>query len=129
MAQQDAPSHSKPHRKPLKRLTDSDRAFALRYRADGLTQTEIAQRLGCDQATISRWLSSCEDTTLAAGAFLRGKALPMAEKVVAKGKPADLIKALQGVNVLQDDRAPAVVVNIGIKDSDVKLALSPPVTR
>jgi transposase-like protein len=116
----------RPHKRTLKRLTDADRAFALKYREDGLTQAEIAQRLGCDQATVSRWLSQCLDTTLPAGAYLRGQALPMAEKIVRKGRPSDLIKALQGVGVLEQERTAGLVVQIGCKDSDVSITLSPP---
>jgi transposase len=113
------------HTKKGKRLTDADKAFALRYHADGLTQVEIAQRLNCDQATISRWLSQCADTTVEASAYFRGRALPMAEKIVKRGRPSDLIKALQGVGVLQEERSAGLVVQIGIKDSDVQISLSP----
>jgi transposase-like protein len=114
---------STPHRKPLKRLTDIDKAFALRYSAEGLTQVEIAQRLGCDQATISRWLSACQDTTAEATAFFRGQALAMAEKVVKKGRPSDHIKALQGVNVLTEERSAGLVIQIGGGSGDVKVAV------
>lgn len=115
----------KSHTAKQKRLTDTDKAFALRYAKDGLTQVQIAQRLGCDQATISRWLSACDDTTTEAGAYFRGRALPMAEKIVKNGRPSDLIKALQGVGVLQEDRGAGLVIQIGIKDSDVSISLSP----
>jgi transposase-like protein len=102
-----------------KRLTDVDKAFALRYEADGLTQVEIAKRLGVTQSAISQWLSTCRDTTAEAGLYLRGRALPMAEKIVKKGRPSDLIKALQGVGVLEQERSAGLVIQIGVKDSDV----------
>jgi IS30 family transposase len=124
-----ATSEPKSHIKPQKRLTDTDKAFALRYQAEGLTQVQIAQRLGCDQATISRWLSTCHDTTVEASAYFRGRALPMAEKIVKRGRPSDLIKALQGVGVLEQEKSAGLVIQIGVKDSDVSIALSPPVTR
>ena len=108
-----------------KRLTDTDKAFALRYEADGLTQVEIAKRLGVTQSAISQWLATCRDTTSEAGLYLRGRALPMAEKIVKKGRPSDLIKALQGVGVLHEERQSGLVVQIGIKDSDVSISLSP----
>jgi len=113
------------HTKTVKRLTDADKAFALRYHAEGLTQVQIAQRLGCDQSNVSRWLSQCQDTTVEASAYFRGRALPMAEKIVKRGRPSDLIKALQGVGVLQEERGSGLVVQIGIKDSDVQISLSP----
>lgn len=109
-----------------KRLTDTDKAFALRYEADGLTQVEIAKRLGVTQSAISQWLSTCRDTTTEAGLYLRGRALPMAEKVVKKGRPSDLIKALQGVGVLHEERSAGLTIQIGVKDSDVAITLSPP---
>lgn len=93
----------KTHRKPVKRLTDSDKAFVLRYHAENLTQVEIAQRIGCDQATVSRWLAECHDSTDAAGAYLRGSALRMAKNVVTKGQARDHIQALKGIGVLEQD--------------------------
>jgi len=106
-----------------KRLRDLDKAFALRYHADGLTQVEIAQRLGVTQPAISQWLATCHDTTAEAGLYLRGQALPMAEKVVKNGKPADLIKALQGVSVLTEERSAGLTIQIGGSGNDVKVAV------
>jgi Homeodomain-like domain-containing protein len=95
------------------RLTNLDKAFALRYYAEGLTQAVIAQRLGVTQPAISQWLSLCQDTTAEAGLFLRGTALPMAEKIVKKGRPSDLVKVLQGISVLEPDQKSGLVVNVG----------------
>ena len=106
-------------------MSDRDKGLALQYANDGLTQTEIAQRLGVTQSAISLWLSACSDSTDAARSYLRGKALRMAEKVEKNGKPADLIKVLQGVSVLEQDKTVGVQVLIGIKDSDVSVTLSP----
>jgi hypothetical protein len=50
----------------------------------------------------------------------------MAEKIVKKGRPSDLIKALQGVGVLEQEHSAGLVIQIGIKDSDVSVTLSPP---
>jgi transposase-like protein len=111
------------HTGKYKRLTSTDKAFALRYHADGLTQVQIAQRLGCTQSAISQWLSACQDTTAEAGLYLRGQALPMAEKVVKKGRPSDLIKALQGVSVLAEERSAGLVIQIGGGQGDVKVAV------
>jgi len=115
------------HTKPVKRLTDADKAFALRYHADGLTQVQIAHRLNCDQATISRWLSQCQDTTVEAGAYFRGQALGMAQKVRHKGTASDLIKALQGVSVLQAEQAGGLTIIVGgAAQVQVNVGLSPP---
>ena len=115
----------KTHTPKQKRLTDTDKGFALKYYADGLTQTEIAKRLGVTQSAISLWLSACTDSTDHARSYLRGRSLQMAEKVVRKGKPADLVKVLQGVSVLEQDKTVGVQVLIGIKDSDVSVTLTP----
>ena len=87
-----------------KRLTDLDKAFALRYAAEGLTQVQIAQRLGCTQGPISEWLSKCQDTTTEATQFYRGQALATAQKILKKGRPSDLIKVQQGIGVLEQER-------------------------
>lgn len=123
---QTVPAHTPAYR----RLTDTDRVLILKYAKDGLTQVEIAQRLGCDQSSVSRWLTMCEDTTAQASQYLRGQALHMARKIRNTGKPSDLISALKGVNVLAEEaHKPGVTVLIGIKDSDVQLTLSPPGTQ
>jgi predicted transcriptional regulator len=117
---------SKPDKPRQNRMTDRDKAFALRYHTDGLTQVEIAQRLGVSQPTISAWLSQCNDTTVEASLYFRGQALPMAEKIVKQGRPSDLIKVLQGVSVLAPEQSAGLVIQIGCKDSDVSITLSPP---
>lgn len=103
------------------RLTDTDKAFALRYAHDGLTQGQIAQRLGVTQPAISQWLSKCQDTTADAGLFLRGRALHLSERLVKHAKPADIVQTLKGLQVLRaDDPGTSVTIQIGIKDSDVR---------
>ncbi len=114
------------HKKPVKRLTDTDKAFALKYKADGLTQVEIAHKLGCDQATVSRWLAACQDTKLEAAAYFAGQALPMAEKVVKRGRPSDLVKVLEGIEVLKaKDVTPIVNVLVGMPGASVPVPQLP----
>lgn len=118
----------RPHktpRKPTKRLTDADKAFALRYDKDGLTQVEIAQRLGCDQTTISRWLATCQDTSVEAGAYFRGRALSMAEKIHERGRASDLIKVLEGIDVLKaGEKSGGITINVG-GDAHIALLAGP----
>lgn len=76
------------------------------------TQTEIAQAIGCDQGTVSRWLSKLTDSTELASAYLRGSALRMAKNVVRKGQARDHIQALKGIGVLERD------------NTDVKIAIA-----
>jgi transcriptional regulator len=106
--QQDA---SKSPRKPVHRLTAEEIGIMLRLRQDGLTQTEIAQRLDCDQKAVSKWLSKLADTTDAAKSYLRGSALRMAKNVVRNGQARDHIQALKGLRVLEAD------------DSNIKIAI------
>jgi hypothetical protein len=113
------------HTPKYKRLTRTDVALLLQLSKEGRTQVEIAQRLGCDQGTVSKWLSSMEDTTETAKAYLRGSALRMAENIVKKGRAVDHVAALKGLSVLAEERSAGLTIQIGIKDSDVQIALSP----
>jgi predicted transcriptional regulator len=114
------------HRKPVKRLTDIDRAFALRYQAEGLTQVEIAKRLGCDQGTVSRWLSQCTDTSTEAGTYFRGQALTLAQKIVKDGRPSDHVKVLEGIEVLKQQQVtPIVNVLVGMPGQAVPVPSLP----
>ena len=122
---QDRPPACKPK---YRRLNSADLAYALKLSDSGVTQVEIAKRLGCTQQTVSEWLIQCQDTTASASLYLRGQALPMAQKVVRKGKPADLIKALQGVNVLQAEEAHGGITVIVGSGSQVQINLGAPST-
>jgi transcriptional regulator with XRE-family HTH domain len=93
------------------RLTQAEIKLIFELRKDGLTQTEIAQRLGCSQRTVSEWLADLDDTTEVANLYLRGKALHMAKNVVQNGQARDHIRALEGVGALE--RA----------DRDIKIAI------
>jgi predicted transcriptional regulator len=101
----------------------------LRLRDEGLTQVQIAQRLDCDQSAVSQWLSKLADTTDTAKSYLRGSALRMAQNIVKKGRAADHVAALKGLSVLQEERTAGLVIQIGVKDSDVSITLSPPVAE
>ena len=115
-----------PAHKPKYQRSTEDRFIAVhRLSKLGHDQEAIAQIVGCDQSTVSRILKAFDDTTTEATAYARGQALPMMKKIVGKGRPSDLIKALQGVGVLHEERGSGLVVQIGIKDSDVSISLSP----
>lgn len=58
------------------------------------TQTEIAQAIGCDQATVSRYLKSLNPTGQYAGAYLRASQGLLAEKFVDKARGADILELL-----------------------------------
>jgi predicted transcriptional regulator len=118
-----------------RRLTNADRAYILSLDAQGVTQVEIAKRLGCSQPTVSEWLSQCKDSRAEATRYLRGKALAMARKVVNKGQPKDLVRTLEGIEVLQanqQDKGISISINgvmlagMGQPRGEVVEALSPP---
>ena len=77
-----------------------DLAELLRLHREGLTQVAIAERLGCRQCTVSRWLARLDDTRDLARTYLRAQALRMAHNIVEKGKVADHIRVLQLLGVL-----------------------------
>jgi hypothetical protein len=105
--QQTTPKSNSPTQR---RLSDTDKALALKYQADGVSQVEIAKRLGVTQPAISQWLSKCRDTTEAARLYLAGQSLRMAQNIVRKGLPRDHIQALSGQNVLnQQDTGKTIV--------------------
>jgi hypothetical protein len=109
------------HKPAYKRLTDDQRVAILQLAKVGKSQVEIAETLGCDQSTVSRWLQSCQDTTSQATAYLRGQALRMSRNIVEKGRAADHIKALEGISVLAPEQKLGITVQIGIKADRVKL--------
>jgi IS30 family transposase len=113
------------HKPDRSRLTQAEIALVFQLHKEGFSQVAIAQRLGCNQSTISKWLDTIQDTTEPAKAYLRGSALKMAQNIVRKGRATDHVAALKGLSVLQEDRSAGLVVQIGIKDSDVQVSLSP----
>lgn len=119
----------KPPTRGYKHLTHDKLRLLCELRRNGKTQTEIAQILGCDQRTVSRWLHDLTDSRDDATAYLRASALRMARNVVRKGKPDVQLKALQGLGVAADvDAGPRVVIQIGGNASDVQVAVVPPLS-
>lgn len=112
-----------PNGPKFKRLTDTDKAFAIQYEKDGLHQTEIAQRLGVTQSAISQWLSKCRDTTDSAKLYLRGSSLRMAENIVKRGLPRDHVAALKGIGVLEEQQAQGLTVLVGGEGHNISIAL------
>jgi DNA-binding transcriptional regulator YiaG len=122
----DTPAAPQSHKDKYAKLTRSDVGVLLKLRKDGLTQAEIAQRLGCSQGTVAKWLQQFTDTTEPAKEFLRGNALRMAQNIVRKGLARDHVQTLKGLNVLENEGGGGVVVQIGISTSQ-GTRLSPPV--
>ena len=104
----------------------------LRWDAQGLTQEQIAAKCNPprSQSTISRCLRKYgTDTTTEAKRIFAAGAAPAAIKILAEGRASDLIKVQEGLNVLAQSASAGLVIQIGVKDSDVAITLSPPVTR
>lgn len=97
-----------------KRMTTSERMLVVKLHDDGLTQTEIAQRLNRAQSTISDVLTTFADTTIAAKRYLAAKALRMAENVVENGQPRDHNTALAGIGVLKDESGMRIQIAVGV---------------
>lgn len=74
------------------RLTRAEVASILSLSRAGKTQVEIAQALGCNHSTVSRWLADLEDTTELAKHKLRSAAVDFVDRVV---KDADVEQSLE----------------------------------
>jgi predicted transcriptional regulator len=106
-------------------MSTADIQLMLKLRDDGLTQVQIAQRLGRAQSTISAALDDWEDSTDIARRYLDAQALRMAKNVVEHGMPRDHNVALAGRGVLKSEGAQ---LNIAVGVSLPGLSLSPPVS-
>jgi hypothetical protein len=79
-----------------------------------MTQTQIAQRLGCAQSWVSTILSAYADRRSVARGLLENQSVRLAETVL-NGNSAIALKALQGLSVLSvtDGTATGIQVTIG----------------
>jgi DNA-binding transcriptional regulator YiaG len=108
-----APETPPASRPDYSRLSQSDIARVFALHKAGLTQTVIAQQIGCSQRAVSKWLQDCTDTTDISKFYLRGQALSMARNIVKKGRAADHVAVLKGLSVLEDNSSSGLVVQIG----------------
>lgn len=121
------------HNKGAKHLTATDVADILRWDSQGLTQQQIAERLGRpnSQGQVSQVLAKYSiDNTAQAKQILRGGAAAMALNIVRKGQPKDQVQALKGLGVLEDQQQAGLTVRIG-GGSEVKIGflVSPPASQ
>lgn len=89
------------HSPKQKRLTALDIGWMLKAHKEGMSQVDIAQRLGVTQSAICRWLEKTTDSKDVAKSFLAGQALRMAKNIVSKGLARDHVQVLNGLGVLQ----------------------------
>lgn len=113
------------------KLSYAEVALALKLDADGKTQTFIAQQLGCHQATVSRVLSEFRESSDLAKKRAHALALPAVESLerawksaekTGKSGPQEAILKIAGV-LGDESQGPRVLVQIGVKDSDVSINL------
>lgn len=118
-----------PHKGKYKQLTQPQIRELLSLRRLGKTQSEIAQILNCNQATVCRWLDNFTDTRDDATAFLRGNALKLARNIVKNGKPREHVDVLKGLNVLEQSTQDAKIqVVVGVSLPGLPQGLSPTVS-
>ena len=110
------------------RLTDDDKVLILQLASAGKTQVEIAQVVGCDQTTVSRCLTKFSPTTKLAESRAHNLSLKMIESLNRASKAAEkkglsapqtAILEVAGLGGKKEDPGPRVIVQIGVKDSDV----------
>lgn len=114
------------------RLSRAEESLVLQLAADGKTQTFIAQQLRCSQSTVSRVIHDFSDTTGLAKKKAHNLALKAVEKLessmdaaVTKGTSGPMDSILKIAGMMGDESAgPRVIVQIGVKDSDVSIGLS-----
>lgn len=116
------------------RLTEAELSLVLKLNEDGLSQTQIAQRLDCSQATISRTLAVFTDTRPLARRYKDGSAYRRM-KVLCDTKHAPTLLEMARDEEVSVKQAPVgagkggVTVVIGAVDAQVQIniiELSPP---
>lgn len=93
-------------------LSQAELGLAVQLSNDGLTQTQIAQRLGCSQSAVSRALNAFGSTTNLAKLKAHNKALAVTEATIAgaikaalDGKAADALELLDRIGVVEKRQA------------------------
>ena len=101
------------------RLTVDDVSLILRYHGDGLSQTEIAQRLGKHQTSIGRVIRKLgSDSSDIAKALFRARAYRSAVRVTRiaeKGRPEDALKAAKVVLAASGVIEGVSAINLGVQ--------------
>lgn len=93
--------HALANAKPdYSRLTRAEIGSILSLARAGKTQTEIAQALGCNVSTVSRWLEKLDDTTELAKQRLRNSAEALSERVIRDADVDQSLEVLDRLDVL-----------------------------
>jgi predicted transcriptional regulator len=83
------------------RLSYSEIALAVKLREDGLTQDQIAQRLGCSQPTICQLLKEFSDTRPLAKLKANNLALKLLQRVEQQANVEESLEVLDRTGVIE----------------------------
>jgi len=102
--------------KPAYKRSNAERIVSiLRLSQQGHTQQAIAAELGCSQQCVSQTLAKyARNTTKDARQILEAKAADMALNVARNGRPADQLRALEGLSVIDLREKPQAGLSITI---------------
>lgn len=116
IAQPPAPNKDRRKDKPAYKRSTAERIVSiLRMAAGGRTQTAIAQELGLSQPSVHAILAKYGRTTAKeARQILEAKAADMALNVAKHGRPADQLRALEGLSVIDLREKPQPGLSITI---------------
>lgn len=113
------------------KLSYAEVALILKLADDGKPQTFIAQQIGCSQPTVSRVMSQFSESSYLAKKRAHSLALPAVESLerawkaaekTGKSGPQEAILKIAGM-LGEETQGPRVIVQIGVKDSDVQITL------
>ena len=96
-----------PPREPGGQLRPIDEAQILELSAEGKSQVEIAEVVGCHQSTVSRTLAEWSDSRGLARRYAEAKSLEMMQRFVKDASPADILKMQQKLDVIREDKPAA----------------------
>ena len=118
------PSSAVPERiRDYSRLTQTEIILALKLAEEGLTQSQIAQRVGCTQPTISRLLSEYGDSRELAKRRLHNAADRLAERVIKDATVEESLEVLDRIGVAERRRDQAVSMTAIAIGADMPLQL------
>ena len=96
------------------RLSYTETGLVLKLSLEGLTQTQIAQRLDCSQSTVSDVLRAYQDTRELATAKLRNGSLKLAERVLSDADVDQSIDVLERIQVLEPKQSQSGTAGVQI---------------
>lgn len=81
------------------RLSRATEGLILKLSDEGKTQHQVAQMVGCSQATVSRTLAAFQDTRALAKSHLHNNAIRLAERVIKQANVEESLEVLDRLDV------------------------------